>query len=1178
MLLSRNSAMKSTSGVKKQRTQVGVERSKPSQASLISRGLAVKSTHVRCNGDDCSSPPSVQSGFSLYSSDSTDNTAVDVNRGLNRCSKLLANMLDTDQGGPVEIGRATYKHQTQRPKTTSKARKSVSSAQESKLTQGSRKKPGQNVKTSSHTNKSSAKNHRRKDAPTSSTSVSTQAKRRGVETAEASRKGLSSVHVIPTGSSSSAERSGAKLVASVHKLNPRIKSHPSAPGFQDCLMSSTPELRESPSKLGSAESAKSLERNGKPEVQRSANPLRLTKYSVAPTTQEDKVPHKIRGESVEEIPREAEESLAFARFSGSRVLEPDIDYRRRYHQGSVIDKNLYQGHREESYSNLPAQKGEQKVDSMPTYQAMRNGPRSSPTTQHPSLVPVSDQDYIKRVHPPLKNSQDILRDLVQQLTVHNQSHKHSDVNTQDLLQGLIQDGGGPVQVDRLAEVDRLAVRETEDVNVSTGRHVGEDQLHTNEGSCVKQDTRLDVDQNGDPSLRQLLSDFRKIHPVVSVGRREETSRSVHPVLDPRRVDEGPADRHTPELLRGNDNLVSSEEMKGNEGSPQRVTFLTPSKAQHDENEIVGQGSTPYPHQDGQRIPTVETDMQNLPVEQGISSPRRSSEPLLMDPRGTAIRQRAMQQITTMKYLIRELQAVLADHGDLEVNRLLGEIDETCNTLPYTTQKQLLDLNTEVLLAFQPLQSENSQLRRRLRIVNHQLKRRETIEKDKTDAATVSLELLTTQALNANLQKQLREERREKEELLKSKLELSKTLDEKEQQHKDMLRIMDDKDTNLLKSRQDCIKELQELRSARTDLQSRVGYLELQVEGTNKETKILQLSLDQRDKEITRLKNLTQSLHEQLRKLPQPGNEVASSLKTLDGISLQRMNRLLMSSPKADKENQPCWSDDQSLSLMQPSKMYQQINTKQTSDPRSDPNPPKNHFAKSPKSPTKKKSPNRHVTFQRSTDDDNLIAKDVSGWARTDTLWKGQQISTGDYAASERSRQHTLDVPHETSSTTEKNLSIWLSPIPEDLDATQLAGASARQLVKGNYVSMREGASQQSEAKTLQDPYQREDDDFVGSIVEQTNKPYDHPVREKSHSASEDNFRPKSDLQSPIRLRPYKYPHEVLSKVETGSVVSDSTMSSVTSQYEAQFQMGLRNLDSEIGKLQASLKYSNFKSL
>ena len=62
---------------------------------------------------------------------------------------------------------------------------------------------------------------------------------------------------------------------------------------------------------------------------------------------------------------------------------------------------------------------------------------------------------------------------------------------------------------------------------------------------------------------------------------------------------------------------------------------------------------------------------------------------------------------------------------------------------------------------------------------------------------------------------------------------------------------------MLKSRQDCIKELQELRSARTDLQSRVGYLELQVEGTNKETKILQLSLDQRDKEITRLKNLTQ---------------------------------------------------------------------------------------------------------------------------------------------------------------------------------------------------------------------------------------------------------------------------------------------------------------------------------
>lgn len=272
------------------------------------------------------------------------------------------------------------------------------------------------------------------------------------------------------------------------------------------------------------------------------------------------------------------------------------------------------------------------------------------------------------------------------------------------------------------------------------------------------------------------------------------------------------------------------------------------------------------------------------------------------------------------------------------------------------------------------------------------------------------------------------------------------------------------------------------------------------------------------------------------------------------------------SPKSDKENQRSQSDNQSS--MPPSKVYQQINKKQSPNPKSDLSS-SIYYAKFEKSP--RKSPNRHVTFQRSSDD--LIEKDVSGWARTDTLWKDQQISTGDYVMPE-SRQSTLDSPNQTSLTTDKKPSKWLRSIPEDLDDTELAGASKRQLIKENYVSVR-GGSKQSDGKTLQDPYQYEDDD---STVEETHKPYVTSLQDDPHLASQENFRPKPDFQSPIQCRPYKFPQEVLSKIETGSVVSDSTTSSVTSQYEARFQMGLRNLDSEIGKLQASLKYSNFKSL
>ena len=52
--------------------------------------------------------------------------------------------------------------------------------------------------------------------------------------------------------------------------------------------------------------------------------------------------------------------------------------------------------------------------------------------------------------------------------------------------------------------------------------------------------------------------------------------------------------------------------------------------------------------------------------------------------------------------------------------------------------------------------------------------------------------MALQALNSNLQKQLHQERQEKEQLLKNNLETSKTLEEKEKQHQNMLRILNDK--------------------------------------------------------------------------------------------------------------------------------------------------------------------------------------------------------------------------------------------------------------------------------------------------------------------------------------------------------------------------------------------------
>ncbi|KAH3753394.1 hypothetical protein DPMN_188030 [Dreissena polymorpha] len=47
--------------------------------------------------------------------------------------------------------------------------------------------------------------------------------------------------------------------------------------------------------------------------------------------------------------------------------------------------------------------------------------------------------------------------------------------------------------------------------------------------------------------------------------------------------------------------------------------------------------------------------------------------------------------------------------DVEVNRLVGDLDDTVNSIPQLALT--FNLQTEIDLAIQPLRSENSQLRR-----------------------------------------------------------------------------------------------------------------------------------------------------------------------------------------------------------------------------------------------------------------------------------------------------------------------------------------------------------------------------------------------------------------------------------------------------------------------------------
>ncbi|XP_036838146.1 coiled-coil domain-containing protein 14 isoform X1 [Oncorhynchus mykiss] len=93
------------------------------------------------------------------------------------------------------------------------------------------------------------------------------------------------------------------------------------------------------------------------------------------------------------------------------------------------------------------------------------------------------------------------------------------------------------------------------------------------------------------------------------------------------------------------------------------------------------------------------------------------------PEGTA------RQVMTVQYLLGELKALLAGQ-DSVAERLVCELEQTVSLLPVMVGSS--NIQAEIALVLQPLRSENALLRRRLRIVNQQLRERERAEREARD--------------------------------------------------------------------------------------------------------------------------------------------------------------------------------------------------------------------------------------------------------------------------------------------------------------------------------------------------------------------------------------------------------------------------------------------------------------
>ncbi|XP_010219507.1 PREDICTED: coiled-coil domain-containing protein 14 [Tinamus guttatus] len=220
------------------------------------------------------------------------------------------------------------------------------------------------------------------------------------------------------------------------------------------------------------------------------------------------------------------------------------------------------------------------------------------------------------------------------------------------------------------------------------------------------------------------------------------------------------------------------------------------------------------------------------------------------------------KVRTVKYLLGELRALVADQDDSEMLRLMSEIEDCISLLPAVVGST--NIQAEIALALQPLRSENAQLRRRIRILNQQLRERERNEK--TSGQNFNYELVSLQSMNMMLQSQLKESLKGLESLQAKNEELFKIIEKQKEENKHVAKSIQEKDIELLENKQQYDIHTTKLRIEVEDTLANVKSLQFKLEASEKENQILGITLRQRDAEVNRLRELTRTLQGSMAKL------------------------------------------------------------------------------------------------------------------------------------------------------------------------------------------------------------------------------------------------------------------------------------------------------------------------
>ncbi|XP_078408298.1 coiled-coil domain-containing protein 14 isoform X1 [Cetorhinus maximus] len=222
-----------------------------------------------------------------------------------------------------------------------------------------------------------------------------------------------------------------------------------------------------------------------------------------------------------------------------------------------------------------------------------------------------------------------------------------------------------------------------------------------------------------------------------------------------------------------------------------------------------------------------------------------------------------KKVKTIRYLLSELKALIADQDDSEAHRLILELEDSISLLP--TVIGSTNVQAEIAMSLQPLRSENAQLRRRLRIVNQQLRERERAEKD-SRSVECNFEVISLRSMNMTLQAQLRESLTGLESLQKKNEELLNVIDKQREENKQLLRLVQGKEQDLFQKSQQCEMNTTRVKMEVGEALTKMRNIQLKLEASEKENQILEITLRQRDAEVNRLRELTRNLQSSMARL------------------------------------------------------------------------------------------------------------------------------------------------------------------------------------------------------------------------------------------------------------------------------------------------------------------------